>query len=293
MANKIAILTDTGCDNLDELVKLGCDYISLYITFDGDNYIKQNRDVTIEEFYEKVKESKIQPKTSLPSVMDFVDKFNEKLDEGKDILYLALDSKFSGTYQASLSARDLVLEERPEANIEIIDSLSCTYDLFVMVREACKMANEDKSMNEIIDKVNKMIPTNRVFMMVDNLEALRKSGRVSNISAALGDLLQIKPILKYEDGVLSTTGKVKGTNKALKQVLADTKVFLEGKDINNFKLSIIHGNHLDNAKDYAMTVSEELGIDFNNIEYCTMGVCIGLHAGDTLIGIGLVQTENL
>ena len=225
MANKIAVLTDTGCDKIDELVKLADDYIPLYITFDGNNYIKQIRDVSVEEFYEKVKTSPIHPKTSLPSVMDFVDQFNEYLDKGCDILYLALDSKFSGTYQASISAKELVLEERPDAKIEIIDSLSCTFNLFCMVREAANMANENKPMEEIIDKVNKMIPDERVYMTVDSLEALKESGRVSNISAALGALLQIKPILEYKDGVLSSIEKVKGINKALKTVIEKTKEY--------------------------------------------------------------------
>ena len=82
MANKIAVLTDTGCDRIEDLVKLGVDYIPLYITFDGNNYIKQVKDVSVEEFYDRVKTATIHPKTSLPSVMDFVDKFNEYLDKG-------------------------------------------------------------------------------------------------------------------------------------------------------------------------------------------------------------------
>ena len=132
MANNIAVITDTGADMIDELVKIGVDYIPLYITFDGTNYLKQMKDVSIEEFYDKMANATFFPKTSLPSVMDICDCYNKHLDEGKEVLYIALNSKFSGTYQAAVSARDLVLEERPDAKITVVDSLNCTYMQYIL-----------------------------------------------------------------------------------------------------------------------------------------------------------------
>lgn len=290
MANKIAIITDTGADMIDELEKIGVDYVSLYITFDGNNYIKQIKDVSVEEFYNKLENATFYPKTSLPSVMDFVDTFNKHIDNGEEVLYLALNSKFSGTYQAALSAKDLILEENKDAKITVIDTLNCTYMQYVLARTAKELADDGKSMDEIVDVMNKMIPTDRVIMTVDSLDNLNKSGRVSNASAFLGGLLGIKPILDFQDGVLQPTGKVKGLNKAFRTIIEEYKEFL-GDNASDYDFAIVHGNHLDEAKEFGEEVKTELGID--KLDYCNLGVCIGLHAGPTLTGIACIKVRNL
>lgn len=289
MAKKIAIITDTGSDNLDELTALGVDYVPLYITFDGENYIKQMIDISIEEFYEKISgELSFHPKTSLPSVTDYIDMFNKHLANDEDIIYIALDSKFSGSYQASLTAKDIILEDNPTARIEIIDSLAVTYPQFALVREAAIMAQNGSSIEEIVERINKMIPTVRVFLTVENLNSLKESGRVSNFSAALAGMLNIKPIMKLEDGVLEATSKVKGTNKALSKIISDVKEYV-GENVDKYKIAIVHANREDDAINYSLSVKEELKID--DIEFCSLGVCIGLHAGPTLLGIGIVQDK--
>lgn len=289
MAKKIRIITDTGADNLDQLIALGVDYVPLYITFDGENYIKQMVDISIEEFYQKISEEHtFHPKTSLPSVTDYIDMFNKHLADDEDIIYIALDSKFSGSYQASLTARDIILEENKDARIEIIDSLAVTYAQFALVREAATMANNGSTVDEIVERINKMIPTTRVFLTVENLDSLKESGRVSNISAALAGVLNIKPIMKLEDGVLEATSKVKGINKALSKIINDAKDHL-GDNIDKYKIAIVHANREQDAINYSLSVKEELGIE--EIEFCSLGVCIGLHAGPTLLGIALVQDK--
>ena len=286
MSKKIAIITDTGADNLDQLIKLDVDYVPLYITFDGENYQKQMIDIGINEFYNKLGATDFHPKTSLPSVMDYVDKFNEHLANDEDILYIALNSKFSGSYQASLSARDLILEENKDARIEIIDSLTVSFNQFCLVREAALMAKDNATMEEILDKLNKMIPINKLFVTVESLDSLKESGRLSNFSAALGGLLNIKPILRLEDGVLAPTAKVKGMNKALSGLIKDAKEFM-GDDIDSYKIAILYGDSKDNSKAFEEMVTNEL--EFKDIEFCQLGVCIGLHAGPTLLGLGCVK----
>lgn len=288
--SNIAIVTDTGADNLEKYTHI--DYIPLYITFDGNNYLKQSKDVSIKEFYEKLKTNDKFPKTSLPAVMDFVDCFNKHLDEGKEVLYIALDSKFSGTYQASLTARDLVLEERPDAKITIIDSLNCTFMQCELACRAYDMAEEGKSVEEIVEVLNKMIPTSRVYCTVDSLENIKESGRVSNMAAAVGGLLNIKPILKFEDGVLGPDSKVKGLSKAYKTCITNMKEYLDGQNLDDWELSVVYGgDNLEGAKEFAEMLQEEIPV--SHLDFCNLGVCIGLHGGPTLMGVCALKERNL
>ncbi len=150
------IFTDTGADNNATLEEKGACIVPLYITFDNETYLKQYVDLTVEEFYERVtRPLTIHPKTSLPSVQDFIEAFKPVLESGKDILYFSLSSKLSGTIQSALNAREMLLSEFPDAVIECVDTYTVTANETYMVGLACDMKTEGKTIVDIKNRIEK------------------------------------------------------------------------------------------------------------------------------------------
>lgn len=122
---KFEIMCDSACDLPDELIEAkSIDIIPFYISFDQENYLRERVDITLDEFYEKLYHHF--PKTSLPSVQDYINKFTPYAKEGKSLICLTLTSKFSGSYGSAVNAREIILEEYPDADIHVVDSRLCT-----------------------------------------------------------------------------------------------------------------------------------------------------------------------
>lgn len=289
---KIKLLTDTGCDMLDELKSLDVDYIPLYISFDGDNYLKQIDEISIEEFYKRLESKDAKhPKTSCPSVDDYYNMFISYTQNKTSIIMICLNSKFSGAYQAAQVAKNMILEKYKDAEIYIVDSENCTYTQYVMCLKVKEMLYKKCEYIEIKDAIEKMKEESRIFMYVDDLTCLAKSGRVTNLTAQFASILNIKPILEFKDGVLEPTKKAKGSNKAVATIIQDLYDFLEGKDINDYKFGIVHGDRYDDALELKDALTNAL--DIEDIDICQLGVCIGVHAGPTLLGIAVIKYNNL
>lgn len=285
--NNIKLLTDTGCDLLEELIKEDVGYIPLYTTFDGTNFLKQRDELSIEEFYKKLEDNNTpHPKTSCPSVDDYCNIFNKYINEGKSILMICINSLFSGAYQAAEVAKNMILENNKDAKIELIDSKSCTYVQYILCKKAKEMIDEDIDIETIKHTLEIMKNESRVFMYVDDLTCLAKSGRVTNLKAGIASILNIKPILELKDGILESTKKAKGQNKAIREVISDFNDFLNGKDINDYKIGIIHGDRYEDALLFRDT------LNVGDIDICQLGVCIGTHAGPTLLGVVLAIKSN-
>ena len=124
------IISDSSCDiPADLLPKLNIGIVPYYATFDTINYHKELLDLTPEEFYDKVKEAKVFPKTSLPPIQDYIDVFEPYLKEGKDIVCMCLTAKFSGSFQSANNAKQILLETYPDSRIEVVDTISVTLDM--------------------------------------------------------------------------------------------------------------------------------------------------------------------
>ncbi|MCQ2748632.1 MAG: DegV family protein [Clostridia bacterium] len=289
---EIKVLTDTGCDMLDKLAEKGIDFVPLYVTFDGTNYLKQSKEVSIEEFYKRLAEKgAFHPKTSCPSLDDYYAEFKKYIDEGKGVFFISVNASWSGAYQAATLAAGMIKDENPNAQIEIFDSNSCTYMQYHMCLKAKEMFDNEKSFDDVKAELEKMKQTMRTFMYVDDLTCMAKSGRVKGITAQLAALLNIKPILEFKDGVLGATKKAKGSNKALATVISDLQEYLDGKNVEDFRFGVVQGDRLEDAEEFMKELKETLHTE--NVEICKLGVCIGLHAGPSLLGVSLIQVDNL
>ncbi len=283
------IISDSSCDIPKSILDtLDIGIVPYYASFDTVNYHKELIDLTADEFYEKVKEQKVFPKTSLPPIQDYIDVFEPYLKEGKDILCICLTAKFSGSFQSANNAKNILLETYPDSRIEIMDSISVTGTQGLLVQEACRMRDAGFDLDKLISLLDELKNTSKINFTVDSLDFLQHGGRIGKAAAFAGTILNVKPIIVMKNGELSPEGKVRGHKKALKTVLDMTKKEI-GDAKEDYHVCIIRAEKekLPAAEELAADLKAE-GFDVND-QIWTVGITIGTHAGPTAVGICYIK----
>ena len=282
------ILSDSSCDIPDSLLKeYHIELIPFYVSFDKQLYRKENVELTVDEFYRTLRENDAYPKTSLPSVQDYIEIFTKHLQQGLNILCFCLSSKFSGSFQSAINAKNILIEDYPTANIEIINSTQATAGQGLVVLQAARMQSAGLSMSEVIGKINVLKETARIMFTVDILEYLQKGGRLGKASALLGTILNVKPLLIIKDGEVVPHSKTRGRKKALKEILDMTKEAV-GSHESSYEFCILHANCPEDAEYVKQLFKEELHIDIT-LPFFEVGVTIGTHTGPDALGICFIQ----
>ncbi|GAA0449967.1 DegV family protein [Alkalibacillus silvisoli] len=280
---KTAVLTDsTAYIPQEQLDQWNIYMVPLSVTF-GDESYRELLDITTKEFYEKVEVEKELPKTSQPSVGDFTTKFEEIAENYDTVISIHLSSGISGTYQAAVSAGDMIegLEVYP------FDSeISCMVQGFYVL-EAAKMAQDGATPDEILDRLKVMKEDMKAYFMVDDLSHLARGGRLSGAQAMVGSLLQVKPLLHFEDTKIVPFEKIRTSKKAYKRMEG---LLQEAADqAEQLKAVIIHAERLETAEKWKAELEEKYpNVDFT-ISY--FGPVIGTHLGEGGIGLGWYKVK--
>jgi DegV family protein with EDD domain len=212
----IHIVTDGAADMPPEWgEKYGIHTVPINIQFGETTYL-QFIDLDFDSFYEKVAETQTVPKTAQPSPHQFVEYYKKIANEGDTILSIHVTSKLSGTYASAVIAAE---ELKDQYNILPYDSAGGSMGLGYMCREARKMADAGKSVEEIIAYWDKVKPDVLIILTLDTLEYARMSGRVGALSAALASVLNVKPIAVLKDGIVEMVGKVRTRKAALNHII--------------------------------------------------------------------------
>lgn len=266
------ILVADSCTDIpiEETDARNIEVVRLSITIDGVEYVDQI-DITSEEVLQKISEGH-RPLTSQVNPDEFENLFRKLLKRDKEILYIAFSSGLSGTYQSSTIARDIVLEDFPDAKIEIIDTLSASYGLGALVERASDLVNAGEDFDTVVKKTNEMLGKIRHLFTVSDLDYLAKGGRLSKGQAFLGGLLNIRPLLQVEDGKLVPIEKHRGEKKVLKSMV--DKVKAEGA---SGKAYISHTNALPTVDKLKELLLAETDID--EVIVALIGPTIASHTG--------------
>lgn len=272
------ILVADSCSDIktSEAAKRKIEYVKLTITIDNKEYVDQD-DISIEEVLEKINEGH-RPLTSQVNPEEFESLFRKILEHDDEILYIAFSSALSGTYQSATIARDIVLEEFPDAKIEIIDSQSASYGLGAVVEEASDLVNAGEDFNTVIDKVHELLSKVRHLFTVSDLDYLAKGGRLSKGQAFLGGLLNIRPLLHVEDGKLVPIEKHRGEKKVLRSMT--DKVKAEGASGKAFISHTNAGETVDKLKELILAET-----DVESIEVALIGPTIASHTGNGTVAL--------
>ncbi|WP_078576801.1 DegV family protein [Salipaludibacillus agaradhaerens] len=204
MSKKVKIVTDSTLDIPKEAIEeLGITIVPLSVTVDGKSYL-DGVDVTSSEFVELLVNSKDIPQSSQPSAGSFLEVYDELGKDGSSIISIHMTSGMSGTVASARTAADMT-----EADVTVVDSQFISIALSFQVKEAARLANEGKNVEEIIERLNDVRKNSSLYIMVDTLEYLLKGGRIGRGRALVGSLLKIKPIASLEDGVYTPVTKVR------------------------------------------------------------------------------------
>lgn len=278
---KIAIITDSTADMpLSYYGENGVTMVPLIVRFGEDMY-KDWIEMPPKKFYTMMNAVDILPKTSQPSVQDFIDAYSKHSD-CDHIFSVHLSSKLSGTYQSADIARKSI-----DIPVTIIDSKLASIGTALIVRELVKARNEDKGVDEMTSIAEELINKIKILFCVDTLKYLELGGRIGKASALVGSILNIKPILTLEDGVVVPFKKVKGRKKLYKEII-DAMKETSSQTLN---VGIIHADAPEIVSELEERMNAE-GIKHNMLIKSEIGSVIGTYVGPGTFGVVFYPESN-
>lgn len=271
----IRIVTDSACD-LDPDVTLGrgIDVVPLTIRFGTEEFVDRV-DMSTSAFWDRLKVDVAAPETAAPSPGAFRDVFLAAADSGADgIACITLSSGLSATHLAARAAAETVADHIP---VRIIDSLSVTMGLGLLVLAAADAAGENRTLEEIEAELIDLRARTRVFGMVESLEYLRRGGRIGGAQAFLGSLMSIKPIIEVRGGKVEAESRQRTRSRAL--------AYLASKAVNAGRLErIAMAASVSPDADRLHERLESADCD-RPVVVGELGPVVGSHAGPGTIGV--------
>ena len=298
MERQFELISDGSCD-------LPADYVSanevtvvpFYVTFDGENYFKEGTQLSVREFYQRmVDDPKTFPKTSMPAIQDYADVFSGFAKEGKAVICICISSKFSGSFQAAVNAREVVLEEYPGARIFVIDARINTVLQGLYVMEAVKLRDAGKEPEESVKILEDIRSSGRIFFTVGNMDYLKAGGRIGKVASLAGSVLGIRPVITLKEGEIfgSGVGRSRRSTVAKSLELLINYVQEIHATPEEYVLDIGYGYDYDEAVAFRKQVVEALGkIGFSTAEkdipLLLIGAGIAVHTGPHALGVTILR----
>ena len=286
------IMTDSCCDlNAEEVAQSGLCVIPLRFTIGGETYrdTPDHADMQPEEFYRRLKAGE-RSVTAAANVADFADAMLPILREGKDILCVAFSSALSTTYQSACIAANELRAEFPEAKIVVIDSLCASRGQGMLVWHAAKEKAKGRGIDEVADWVRDHIPHQEHWFTVDDLNHLRRGGRLNATSAVIGTVLSIKPVMHCDaEGKLTPVGKARGMKQALAE-LVERMDELGTAPLSAQTVFICHAAAPESVDLVKTMLLQRCGVTDVRADY--IGPVIGSHTGAGTLGLFFFGSER-
>ena len=283
--NEYIIFTDSCCDiNPALLREWGVPYACMTFTIDGESREYTDVDITNDEFYNRMRQGE-SAKTAAINAATFAAAFEPILQEGKNILYVAFSSGLSTTINSAHMAAEDLKESYPERKIVIVDTLAASAGLGMMVYMAVEKKKAGATLEENAAYIESLVPQHCIWFTVDDLEYLKRGGRVSPLAALAGGLLGIKPILQMDDeGHLIKVSTVRGRKKAI-ETLAEKYAELSYEE-KNTPIFLCHAQAEDDAQQLAALLKQRHGVSVAHIS--EIGPVIGSQSGPGTLAIFFV-----
>ncbi len=296
MSERFHIISDGSCDLPKELTEeKNITVVPFYVSFDDENYLKEGVDIQVREFYQQMVDRKgVYPKSSMPATQDYVDAFLPFAKEKLPVICICITTKFSGSMQSALNAKEIVLEDYPEAEITVIDSRINTVLQGLYVLEAVKLRDAGTSYEDAVERLEEIKSTGRIFFTVGDMEYLQHGGRIGKVAAVAGSVLGIRPVITLQNGEIYPSGigrsRKKTTEKALSLLIDYIKS--SGKSADWFTISLGFGYDIEEGKvfrDHALQELQSKGYDVKEIPLYQIGAGIGVHTGPYPLGFGIIE----
>ena len=300
MSDVYQIISDGSCDLTPEWAKEHqVTVVPFYVSFDSEKYLKENVELGIRDFYQQMVDNpKVYPKSSMPSVQDYADVFEPYAKAGTPVICICITTKFSGSMQSAINAREMILEDYPEAEITIIDSTINTVLQGLYVMEAVRLRDAGVGYQESVKRLEEIKSTGRIFFTVGDIEHLKHGGRIGKVAGVAGSLLGIRPVITLKQGEIFPSGigrsRKSTTSKCIDLLINYIKE--NGGDIKRFSLDIGFGYDREEAvsfKEQAMKALAEAGFEVDDIPLLQIGATISVHTGPYPLGFGIIEKSIL
>lgn len=276
----VQIITDSASDlNRAEASQRGIEVVPLIVTLDEETF-EDGLTLKPKQLFDGMREGQVY-RTSQPSVGVFEEVFRKHAEAGTPVVYIGFSSELSGTYQSAVLARQQLMEDYPELQLEIIDTRCASAGLGLVALHAAELAQSGVALPEIVQAAKERALHMEHIFTVDKLDYLVRGGRVSPVAAFIGSLLNIKPILHVDDGKLIPLEKIRGRKKVLARIV---EIMAErGVNLENQTIGISHGDDLEAVEELKAMITERFGC--SNFFVTMIGAAIGAHAGPGTLSV--------
>lgn len=279
---KIKIFVDTAADMPEKVAEEKGIGIIRFMSVFGETAYVTGTELTNEEFYKKLEEFDGIPTTSQTPYQDMYDTLLKASKENDTVIYFTISSKASGQNNtAKMVVNEILEEDNPDADIRIVDTLRFSAYISMAAWKASELAEQGLDADEIIEKSLEYMNEWKAYMLVDSLKYLEKGGRITKTTAIVGTLLDIKPVLTINDGLVEPLDKLRGKKKLYKKLL---ELVTENPDFDDEKKEflVVHSN-----KEYADSMIEHIKDEFDvdPVYVFEFGPIIGTHAGPGTVAI--------
>ena len=271
----VKIVADTlSCLSLEISARYHIHIVPQVIHFGDQSYL-EGVDLDADSFLQKLRSSKELPKTAAPPVEQFIKIFEELVPSGEPVLCIHPSSEVSGTVRSAITAA----QDFPSADIRVVDTRLLGSPLGTLVQLAAQWSEAGDGVDSIISRINEMASRCRIYFLVDSLEYLKRGGRIGGAQALLGSLLQIKPILTFENGQVNQLEKERTHRQALERLKALVKCQYP---IQAGYLSIMHAGVPEQGYALAQSLAQELGVE-ESIPVVNVPPAIVAHGGPGIL----------
>jgi len=274
----IKIVTDSTCDLPPELIKrYDIRVVPINILFGNESY-EEGVNIDRATFYRKIEENRRLPTTSQPSAGRFAAVYRSLIGEAEDIISIHVTGKLSGTCRSAEMARTLVAGD---VKVHVFDSLAGSAGLGYLVLEAARMAEAGEGVKAILRHLEELRPQVRIFLTLEDLRYARMSGRVGRLQETLASILNVKPIIALNDGVLDVAERVRTKKAAINRMLRMLEESVGAR--TPIRLAVVHAE----APGEGRQLLEKALDSFNCVEHfmCDLAVSLAVHFGPGTLGL--------
>lgn len=274
----IKIITDTSADMPEDVAQKYNIGIVRFLTLFGEKEYVNGTEMTNAEFYEKLEAFDGVPTSSQPPFQYLYDFLLKESKEHDTVIFFTISSKASGEFQtANLIVNQIKEEDNPNADIRLVDTEKFSLYIAQTAVHAAHLAAEGKTADEIVEECKEYIKTWRCYLLVDTLKYLEKGGRLSKTSAIVGTLLDIKPILTIENGLVESMDKLRGKKKLVDKLIEKVEEDPDFINCDKKEFLIVQSDE-ERGQEVCQKLREKYGEDCITM-YSEFGPLIGIHVG--------------